>query len=56
MGRLSLIIIFPEILVPLLMEALSLRIFSKEVFPAPEDPIMYRTYPGIAMPETPFMI
>jgi len=31
-------------------------IFKRDVFPAPDDPMMYNVWPGIAYPEAPLTI
>ena len=47
---------FPLTLAPPPVEIRSLRMFNREVLPAPEAPMMYRTSPGRAKPLASLMI
>ena len=52
----SLIVMFFYNIPPGYWEILSESKLSNEVLPAPDAPIINNVYPGIAYPETPFMI
>ena len=52
----SLTMMLPVTNCPFLLLILSLSMFNSDVFPAPDEPIMYSVYPGSAYPDAPFTI